>query len=275
MDRQKRTPVSEWAERARLPLFEVERIRDEATTATIKALNADVGLLADFGQIIPTALLSAPRHGILNLHPSLLPRHRGASPIPAAIIGGDRETGVCTIVMDAGLDTGAVLRVDRMELHGDERAPELEERLANLAAVSIEHTLRGWIAGSIVPMSQEGAGATVAPRLHRSDGRISSSTPALRAWAAWRAYLPWPGVYVEIPGTIDRLRLDLVGAPVQAGDAANGALSLDAAGRLLLHLAGGALPLLRVTPAGGREMDGAELVRGRPEIVAAHARIAP
>ena len=130
--------------RSHLPLLEVERIRDSAVVARIAALNADIGLLADFGQIVPSALLSAPRHGILNLHPSLLPRHRGASPIPAAILAGDTATGVSTIAMDAGLDTGALVRVDRVELSGDERAPVLEERLAHLAAEGIEETLRGW-----------------------------------------------------------------------------------------------------------------------------------
>jgi len=218
--------------------------------------------------------LSAPRHGILNLHPSLLPRHRGASPIPAAIIAGDSETGVCTIVMDAGLDTGALVRVDRIELHGDERAPALEERLAALAADTVEGTLRGWAAGSLTAVPQEGDGVSLAPRLRRSDGRIGAMTSAHAAWAAWRAYQPWPGVYVEIPGVIERLRLDLIDAPLPASDAANGSLSLDDAARLLLHLPGGALPLRRVTPAGGREMDGVDLVRGRPEIATAHARIA-
>lgn len=176
--------------------------------------------------------------------------------------------------MDAGLDTGALVRVDRIELRGDERAPALEERLAALAAGTIEGTLRGWAAGSLIAVPQEGDGVSLAPRLRRSDGRIGAATSAHVAWAAWRAYQPWPGVYVEIPGVIERLRLDLIDAPLPASDAANGSLSLDDAGQLLLHLPGGALPLRRVTPAGGREMDGVELIRGRPEIAASHARIA-
>ena len=271
----RRTPVALWAEGAHLPLLEVERIRDSAVVARIAALNTDIGLLADFGQIVPSALLLAPRHGILNLHPSLLPRHRGASPIPAAILSGDTETGVSTIAMDAGLDTGALVRVDRVELSGDERAPVLEERLAHLAAEGIEETLRGWAEGRIAAKPQGSVGASHAPRLRRLDGRIGASTTARRAWAAWRAYQPWPGIYVEIPGVLERLRLDQIGPPLPASDRANGSLSLDSYGRLLLHLPGGALPLHRVTPAGGREMDGAALVRGRPEIVEAHARIAP
>lgn len=256
-----------------MPVIEATRVRDESTLLSIEELRADVGVLADFGQIVPPRLLAATRHGILNLHPSLLPRHRGASPIPAAILAGDRETGVCTILMDEGLDTGAIVDTVVLPLHDDERAPALEERLAHLAAERIVATVRSWVAGDVTARPQSEEGATNAPRLRRSDGRLGAATSALAAWRSWRAYQPWPGVFVEMPGIVERLRLDHIEAPLPASGAPRGSFSMNGE-RLLLHLEGGTLPIHRVTPAGGREMDGVALVRGRPEIVAPHARIA-
>lgn len=268
------TPVAAWAETLRLPVIETARVRDEAVLRSIEGLGVDVGVLADFGQIVPPRLLAAARHGILNLHPSLLPHHRGASPIPAAIRAGDSETGVCTILMDEGLDTGAILDTVVVPLHGDERAPLLKEQLARLAAERIVATVRSWVANRLTARPQGDQGVSIAPRLRRSDGRISAATSAVSAWRSWRAYQPWPGIFVEIPGIVERLRLDHIESPLPASGAPSGSLSIDGE-RLILHLDGGSIPLRRVTPAGGREMDGAELVRGRPELVAPHARIAP
>ena len=270
------TPVAAWAATNGLPLIEVARIRDAAWVQRITALDAQVGLLADFGQIVPAALLSAPRHGILNLHPSLLPRHRGASPVPATILAGESETGVCTMLMDEGLDTGPILDVVSLPLHGDEIASDLEERLASLAAARIVATVHAWVAGEITPRPQASEGASTAPRLRRGDGRIGQGTSVTTAWRAWRAYQPWPGVFVEIPGIVDRLRIDAAAPPLAVGERepAKGSFSVEA-GLLLLHLAGGALPLVRVTPSGGREMEGGAFLRGHPELLATHARIAP
>lgn len=266
------TPVAAWARSAHLPLIETERVRDDSALRSVESLRADVGVLADFGQIVPPRLLAATRHGILNLHPSLLPRHRGASPVPAAILAGDSTTGLSTILMDEGLDTGGIVDTVHVPLRGDERAPVLEERLAHLAAERIVATVRAWVDGGIVAQAQGEDGATHAPRLRRSDGRISAVTSAESAWRAWRAYQPWPGIFVEMPGIVERLRLDHIEAPRSGYSAPPGSFSI-VGDLLLLHLDGGAIPLRRVTPAGGREMDGAALVRGRPEIISPHARI--
>ena len=267
------TPVDTWASGAGLRVEHAAKVRDAAEIERITSFGAEAALLADFGQIIPAALLDHYSRGIVNLHPSLLPRHRGASPIPATILAGDRETGVTTIVMDQGVDTGSIIAVQHLRPRPDVTAAELEAELAELAAVGIANTLATWLQGSETAAPQGVDGATQTTRLARADGRIGAGTTAELALRMWRAYQPWPGVWVEIPGVADRLILSSV-SPAEGGAAvAPGALELrDEA--LLLGLAGGTIRLDRVTPAGGKSMTGGEFSRGRQGELAAHGRIA-
>ena len=266
------TPVASWARERDLPLLEVERLRAPSTQDTIASLDVSVGLLADFGQIVPAELLRSVPRGILNLHPSLLPAYRGAAPIPAAILAGDQETGVSTILMDEGLDTGPLLAVQRHQLRGDEDAPRLEAQLAQLAADGIVRTLDRYLAGEIVPSAQPAEGVSLTRRLQRSDGEILATWKAEHAHRAWRAYRPWPGVWISLAPALERLKLDVIGAPLAGIDVPLGGLLVHEE-VLLLGLKGGALPLLEVTPMGGRRMSGTALIHGRPELLAPHARI--
>ena len=267
------TPVDTWASSAGLRVEHAAKVRDAAEIERITSFGAEAALLADFGQIIPAALLDHYSRGIVNLHPSLLPRHRGASPIPATILAGDRETGVTTIVMDQGVDTGSIIAVQHLRPRPDVTAAELEAELAELAAVGIANTLATWLQGSETAAPQGVDGATQTTRLARADGRIGAGTTAELALRMWRAYQPWPGVWVEIPGVADRLILSSV-SPAEGGAAvAPGALELRD-DTLLLGLAGGTIRLDRVTPAGGKSMTGGEFSRGRQGELAAHGRIA-
>ena len=267
------TPVDAWASAAGLRVERVAKVRDAAEIARIQAIGAEGALLADFGQIIPSALLDHYARGIVNLHPSLLPRHRGASPIPATILAGDRETGVTTIVMDQGVDTGPIIAVQHLRPRPEVTAAELEVELAELAAVGVADTLATWLQGSEAGLPQGGDGATQTTRLARADGRVSARTSAQMALRMWRAYQPWPGLWVEIPGVVDRLILSSVGSIEGGAPVAPGLLEVRD-GALLLGLAGGTLNLDRVTPAGGKSMTGGEFARGRQGELAAHGRIA-
>lgn len=267
------TPVDTWASGAGLRVEHVAKVRDAAEIERIKSLGAEAALLADFGQIIPAALVGHYSRGIVNLHPSLLPRHRGASPIPATILAGDPETGVTTIIMDQGVDTGPIITAQHLRPRPDVTAAELEAELAELAAVGIADTLATWLQGSDAARPQGVDGATQTTRLARADGRIGAGTTAELALRMWRAYQPWPGVWVEIPGVVDRLILSSV-SPAKGGvSVAPGGLELHD-GTLLLGLVGGTLRLDRVTPAGGKSMTGGEFARGRQGELAAHGRIA-
>ncbi len=267
------TPVDSWATAAGLRVDHVAKVRDAAEIARIQAIGAEGALLADFGQIIPGALLGHYPRGIVNLHPSLLPRHRGASPIPATILAGERETGVTTIVMDQGVDTGPIIAVQHLRPRPEVTAAELEVELAELAAVGISDTLATWLRGSEAAAPQGVDGATQTTRLTRADGRVSARTSAEVALRMWRAYQPWPGVWVEIPGVVDRLILSSISAVEGDASLTAGALELrdDA---LLLGLTWGTVRLDRVTPAGGKSMTGGEFARGRQGELAAHGRIA-
>ena len=267
------TPVDVWATGAGLRVEHVSKVRDAAEIARIQAIGAQGALLADFGQIIPSALLEHYPRGIVNLHPSLLPRHRGASPIPATILAGDRETGVTTIVMDQGVDTGPIIAVQHLRPRPQVTAADLEVELAELAAAEVAETLSTWLQGSAAALPQGVNGATQTSRLSRADGRISAHASAEIALRMWRAYQPWPGVWVEIPGVADRLILSGISAVEGGTSLAAGALELrdDA---LLLGLTGGTVRLDRVTPAGGKSMTGGEFARGRQGELAAHGRIA-
>lgn len=267
------TPVDSWAMSAGIRVEHVAKVRDASAIQRIQSFGATAALLADFGQIVPADLLSHYPRGIVNLHPSLLPRHRGASPIAATILAGDQETGVSTILMDQGVDTGPIIAVQSVRMRPTATAADLEAELAELAAQHVSETLADWIEGEAVAHPQSAEGATQTVRLARPDGRIGAATQFDLALRMWRAYQPWPGVWIEIPGVADRLILSNVSR--EAGVAVRAYGTLELLGEaLLLHLEGGTLRLDRVTPAGSRSMSGGEFARGRRGELAAHGRIA-
>jgi methionyl-tRNA formyltransferase len=260
----KPTPIAIAARAMWIPILTPDRLRAPESVAEVLALRPDLLVLADYGQIVPPALLDLP-HGALNLHPSLLPRHRGASPIQAAILAGDRETGVTLMRMDAGLDTGPIVAVERVTLDGTETAPELERRLAILGADLLERSLEPWIRGDLPATPQPSEGATVTTPLRRDHGRLDASRPAAELERQVRAYQPWPGSWLKT--NVGRLVVwSAEAAPADGGKP--GEIVADADGIALLT-AEGRLRLVEVQPAGGGRMSGAAFRRGRPAIVSA------
>jgi methionyl-tRNA formyltransferase len=263
------TPVAEAASAATpsVPVLTPTRLRDEATRTAIATLAPDLIVLADYGRLVPGAVLDLPTHGALNLHPSLLPRHRGASPIPAAILAGDPETGVSLIRMDEGLDSGPIVATARMPLAGDEVASELEPRLAAVAADLLVATLPDWIAGRLPAVPQDHARATLTRPLRREDGWLDPARPAVELERQVRAYQPWPGSFLDDRGT----RLIVWRASVVDGRPGGGAEGeptrvgqVDPDGdALALVTVDGRLRLDEVQPAGRARMSGAAYRRGR------------
>ena len=261
------TPVAAAAADLAVPLLAPARLRDTAFLDRLADLRPAVGVLADYGKLLPVTVLDLPPHGILNLHPSLLPRHRGATPIPAAILAGDEVGGVSLIRMDPGLDTGPLVAAEPTLLGADEDAPGLEARLAERAADLLARTIGPYLRGELRPVPQPAEGATLTRPFVREDGRLDPARPALDLERRVRALRPWPGTFLEVAagGRVAVLRAAV--GPAAAGDVP-GTLVADGAG-IALATADGRLRLLEVRPAGGRSMDGAAYRHGRPAAVGA------
>jgi methionyl-tRNA formyltransferase len=256
-------PVALAAAKRGLPILQPPRIRAEEAIQSIRDLKPDLAVLADYGQIVPQALLDVPPRGILNVHPSLLPRHRGASPIPATILAGDEETGVTLIAMDAGLDTGPIVAVDRWDLTGDETASELEARAAGAGAGLVAQSIGPWLRGEIAATPQPSEGVTLTRPLRREDGRLDPERPARLLERQVRAYEPWPGSFIETEAG----RVIVWRASVETGSEDLPPPGTIGPGPdLRLATSDGWLVLEEVQPAGGRQMPGPDLLRGRARL---------
>ncbi|MGO9206491.1 MAG: methionyl-tRNA formyltransferase [Candidatus Limnocylindrales bacterium] len=272
-----RSPVALRAETLGLaPILEPVRLRAESAIADVLALSPELLVLADYGQLVPGALLARPEHGALNLHPSLLPRHRGASPVAATILAGDRQAGVTLMCMDEGLDTGPVVAQVAVSLDGAETAPQLEAWLAAEGAELLRSTIGDWLAGRRQVRPQPSEGVTMSRPLRREHGRLDPERDAVTLERQVRAYQPWPGTWCPtvagrlIVWAARPLVVNRRGAPPDqrplTGDGVIGYFVPDGDGLALL-VADGSLRLDEVQLAGGRRMTSAALRRGHPELV--------
>jgi methionyl-tRNA formyltransferase len=253
-------PVKQAALRLGLPVLQPETLREEAAVAQLAALRPDVGVVAAYGEILRKAVLAIPPLGYLNIHPSLLPLHRGPTPVPGAILAGDTETGVTVMRLDAKMDAGPILAQRRVELPADVRAKAFTEYLFQLGAELLVETLAPYAVGQVVPVPQDDSQATYTALLKKTDGAIDWSTPAERIERMTRAYDPWPGAWTSWRGQ----PLKIITARVHAewaGDAPPGAL-LDRNDGIWVATGAGALELLLVQPAGKRALGAAEWRRG-------------
>ena len=256
-------PVADAARALGLPLLQPERLRAPEAVEAVLALEPDALVVAAYGQILPVALLDRPRCGGINVHASLLPRWRGASPIARAILEGDETTGVCIMRMEAGLDTGPVYARRETPVPPRVTAPELTDELAVLGAELLAETLPAIDRGALDPVPQPEVGVTLAPRLTRDDGLVDwSRDSALRVDRMIRALTPWPGVTAELAG--ERVRLV---AAEPAGGAAEAGHPGEIVSRGQAHIdvatADGVLRVTRIQPPGRTPMDPAAWLRGR------------
>jgi len=196
------SPVARWARVHGVPLLRPERVREAAFLAALRELvpAPDLAVVVAFGQIFPRDLLALPRHGCVNLHASLLPRYRGAAPIQAAIAAGETTTGVTTMQMEAGLDSGPILLQREVPIGPAETAGELSPRLAAIGGELVVETLPPLFRGELPPRPQDLALATYAPRLTRESGAVDWSLTAMALGNRLRAYTPWPGLTGELRG---------------------------------------------------------------------------
>jgi methionyl-tRNA formyltransferase len=259
-------PVAVRARARDLPLIQPPSLRDPTAADALRALAPAISVLVDYGRIVPPAVLAIPPRGFLNVHPSLLPRHRGASPIPATILADDARAGVTLMAMDAGLDTGPIVAASSWPLTGTETAPDLEAKAATEGAALLLASLPNWLAGRLSPRAQDDASATLTRPLRREDGRLDGAAPARLLERRIRAYMPWPGTFVEIGlGRVAVHRGEV--APAEPEDRP-GTLVEDGAG-IALATVDERLRLLEVQPAGRRRMSSDAWCRGHPSVVGA------
>ena len=193
-------PVKDAAVAAGLAVYQPQKIKSDEALEYFKRVAPDVVAIIAYGQIIPQHLIEIPRLGWINLHGSLLPKYRGAAPVHRAILNGETRTGLTTMRIDAGLDTGPMLLKYETEIGPDETAPELYARLAEAGAPLLAETLRGIERGTLTPAPQDNSQATFAPPLKKEEGRIDWSLPAQRIYNRIRGLQPWPGTFTSFRG---------------------------------------------------------------------------
>jgi methionyl-tRNA formyltransferase len=258
------TPVKIAAEAAGIPVLQPKKARDPEFLEQLRALQPEIVVVAAFGQILPQALLDIPKFGCVNVHTSLLPRHRGAAPIQWAIADGDTETGVTLMKMDAGLDTGPMIVCAKTMIAAEDTGQTLHDRLAEMGGTLLVETMPDYVAGRIEPVAQPAEGATYARKITKDDGRLDWSLPATTIWNRIRAFTPWPGAFSKLPGATERSLVKLFGTvPEAASGEAGCVLEADANG-LLVACGKGSLRIREVQREAGKRMKAGEFLRGFP-----------
>ena len=259
-------PVKKAALAAGVPVHQPEKIRQPDAQALLERLAPDSVVIIAYGQIIPARLLTIPKFGWINLHASLLPKYRGAAPINWAIVKGETESGVTTMRIDAGMDSGEILLQEAMEIGPTETAPDVAARMSETGARLMPKTLRGLAGGSITPRAQNHAEATAAPMLKKEFGRIDWTLQAGEIFNRIRGLAPWPGTFTTFRGQ----SCHIWGEPA-SNDAEHSEPPSDApTGTLFAHgddlrvVCGGAtrLRLTAVKIEGRKQVTAAEFLRG-------------
>jgi len=260
------SPVKLLAQREQIPLLQPFKMKDPEFLQALTRWKPDLIAVAAFGRILPPAVLSLPPSGCINVHGSLLPKYRGAGPIQWAIINGETETGITTMLMDEGMDTGAMLLQEAIPIATDDTAGTLSPRLAELGGRLLVKTITRLKAGTLVPQPQDSSRATLAPLLKKEDGAIDWALPATVLANRVRGLSPWPGAYTALTGgdrwTIWRA-LALPG-PVIKPPGIVVAVTTEA-----IHVATGkgVLAVMELQPANSRRMAVSQYLAGHPTTV--------
>lgn len=259
-----------------IPVFQPTKLKDPAFADALRACNADVFVVIAYGRIIPQAVLDIPPHGCVNVHPSLLPKLRGPSPIISAIANGENETGISIMLLDADMDHGPILAQTSFPLDATETAVSLTEKVVTHGVPLLLATLKGYVAGSVVPKPQDHDAATFCKLLTREDGRIDWSQPANVIDAKIRAYTPWPGTYTTWHRNGADVALKIISARISDVSPFTSVIPSEtrdligkvhiASDRLYIGTGTDAIEVTELQPAAGKRMDAKSFVQGYRDI---------
>lgn len=259
---ERRTPVHELALSLGLVVRSPKNLRSEEEAQAFTALDLDAAVVVSYGHILPRSFLDAPVLGCINIHGSLLPRWRGAAPIHRAILAGDRETGVTTMDMDEGLDTGPMLLAERTPISAADTAETVHDRLADLGARLIVSTLDGLMRKTIDPVAQPEEGVTYAHKLGREEGALDWRRPAAELERKVRAFHPWPGTWFEVAGANGNERIKVLAAGLALAGGAPGTLAIGRDGFPVVACGIGGLKLLQLQRPGRAAQSADAFLRG-------------
>ena len=263
------SPVKKAAKDLNLPVVQPVSLKKAEVVAELAGFQPDIIVVAAFGQILPEAVLNIPRFGAVNIHPSLLPRHRGASPVASAILAGDEFTGVSIMLMDKGLDTGPVLSRAQIPISNGDNTGSLTLKLSLMAAHLLQDVLSSWLRGKLTPQPQDEASATYSSTITKEMGEIDWHLSAVDIWRRVRAFYPWPGGYTRWRGKILKI-IEAVPLPqvktARVGQvvATSGAGSRTGFG---ISTGDGVLAVLAVQLEGRQVMSAAEFLRGQRQLI--------
>lgn len=262
------SPVKEMALAEGIPVFQPERLRSVEAVEHVRAWVPDLMVVAAYGQILPTSVLNLAKFGVLNVHASLLPRWRGASPIQGAILAGDSTTGITIMKMDKGLDTGPILAMREIAIKATEDAGALESRMAEIGADLLLDILPNYLAGRLLPQAQPEEGVTITRRIPKKAAAIDWSCSAQELCNHVRAFAPVPGAYTTWNGSHFKVLATRVADENISHNAQPGTVFLN--NNMPIVVTGsGCLVLMQVQMAGKRPMDGNLFVRGRKNFLGA------
>ena len=255
-------PTKAYALAHDIPVFQFEKIRLPEGVEALKAFAPDLMVTAAFGQLLSAENLAIPKLGCINVHGSLLPKYRGAAPIQWAIIDGETETGITTMMTNIGMDTGDILLVDRLAIEPDETAGELFERMAVLGAHTLQQTIAALEAGTLVRTPQDEAQATKCPMLKKEHGKLDFSLSAAAVHNRVRGTNPWPGAYALLDG--EPLKIHATSQTDEPiGDEPVGILKGNAKLGLFVRCADGWLEIVTLQATGGKRLNAKDYLLGR------------
>jgi methionyl-tRNA formyltransferase len=261
------SPVKTLAMSLALPVVQPLSLKDAGAITELAGYKPDVIVVVAFGQILPKPVLELPEFGCINVHPSILPQHRGATPVAAAILAGDSFTGVSIMLMDEGLDTGPVLAFARIPIMDKDNTGSLSLKLSLIAAPLLQDVLPDWVSGKIKSAPQDEAGVTYSTTISKEDGEIDWRQPALAIWRRVRAFQPWPGCYTRWRGKLLKIvEAEPLGREIKT--VAGEVITLPGVG-LGVSTGDGVLRLLAMQLEGKRAMTAEEFVRGQRQFVGA------